>query len=511
MAIGKKLTLQDIPNSSGGCNYTHDLTELKAEESPNAMNVVFDDGVWTKRPGYTQLAEQGAAIVHSLFDLGVSVATQKLVAHIGDVVYALTNLTGTLTTIRSAAPSATSRNATVKQLLIQCYNDYSVPYYWNGTTASMALLSADAPGFKLPIEYQGYLMGANISSAKLRIYYEDINSMVGGLYEDYFTLQGKLDDEITDNFMLNGRLYYGTTSKLFRVSFIGGLEVFEYREMVDGIGVVPRTVQVVNTETLGQVAIFLGYDMRVYLFDGSIVKPVSNKFEKSNNDTEIALDLVDRNYLNNCTSVYDTIDNVYRLCVTKKGVDTNNFVLNISLKDFAYYPFNNMPFHSAVVAEDELGRRFLIAGGYNGHLYKWGNYNNDNGAVIVDYLELAPNVDKLPLVNKMRQANMYFLPVANYNLLVEERTDFSKTWNQRASVPMYRNGDRFLGVNTALGQTAVLGSSVELLRHTIEFPVTVNSIRLRLRTVNGTGKAWTLLKVEMLSEGMAYGRGPVVK
>jgi len=81
---------------------------------------------------------------------------------------------------------------------------------------------------------------------------------------------------------------------------------------------------------------------------------------------------------------------------------------------------------------------------------------------------------------------------------------------------MHSKRDKFLGLNTFLGTTAVLGSEVELLMVRPNIPVTVNSYRFRLHTggaadvgiivqyitgtvagagagttITGTGTAWT--------------------
>jgi len=484
MAVGRKLNTLNIDEYKGGCNYDRDVTSLKENESPNAINVVFDNTVVRKRTGYKEIADAGTGEPgYCLLDYGVAGVGRRLVCHIGDVVYKMPNLDSTLTSIRNDTPQTISYMAEVKQLLIHTFSNYSVPYYWNGTDAAMALLSASAPGFKHTIEAQGYLLGGNISGEPLRIYYEDINTMVGGSYSSYFTLTGERDDEITDFFVINGRTYAATKSGVFRLSYIGGVAVFEYKQVVSEVGVIPRTAKTVISNEFGQVVIFLGYDLNVYLFDGSFIRVISDKYRIANNDTPIAPSYVEWNKLDNSNATYDPVSQVYSVYVTAKGDTQNYFSFNVDIRDLAYYPFDNMTFHSTTVAEDRIGRKFRVGADYNGKIHKmFANYNNDNGVVIIENYESPPMMQTPATRSKTSAIDLYFKPVAHYEILMDDRTDFDKTWKPRTTLKMYSGRDRFIGLNTILGDTAVLGSEVEVQAVRPNIPVTSNFYRMRLRT-----------------------------
>lgn len=495
----------NIEKFDGGCNYSDDLTSLASNESPNAMNVVFEKEVIYKRFGFSVLtptASGSGDTVHSLADLGVASSGRKLISHQGSKVYKQDNLDGVLDVILNTAPDSRSYNTEVNQYLIQTYDNGSAEYYWDGVAASMAVLSASAPGFKHVTETTGYLLGGSIASAKLRVYYENINTMIDGTYADYFTIRGQKDDEITGWLDINGRTYATTKTGIYRISFVGGITVFEDRQVVSSTGMVPGTGQTVITDEFGEVAIFMGYDMNLYLFDGAFVRVLSKKFRFSNNDTEIAMDRIEKNYLVNATSVFDTLSGVYRLMITKKGRDENRYCMNIDTSNFAYYPFDNMAFHSVTVAQDRIGRRYLVAGGYDGKIYKlFSNTNLDADTAVVDLYESPPVTQSAPLIHKAQNIGLLFEPVANYKLPYSDRTDFDKTWKARVSLPMYYSRDRFLGVNIVLGKTANLGSDVETLSHQLNLPIQSNFYRFRLQsgatagqicqyttgTVSGTG------------------------
>lgn len=519
MATGRKLEQLKLDEFTAGCNYDADITSLKENESPNAINVVFDENVVRKRTGYKSIANTGTAsdVGYCLFDYGVAGVGHKLVSHVGDTVYKMTNLDGTLTSIRASVTQAVSYMTEVNQKLVHTFSDYSVPYYWDGTTATMSLLSVSAPGFKHAIETQGFLLGGNIRNNTLRIYYEDINTMVGGDYDDYFTLTGELDDEITGWFVINGRTYASTKTGIFRISFIGGVAVFEYKQVISEIGAIPRTAKTVISNEFGQVVIFLGWDLNFYLFDGSFIRNISHNYRVANNDTPIAPSSVDLNRTENFNATYDSVSQVYSCYVTAKGDTTNKFSFNIDIRNLAYYPFDGMAFNATAIASDYIGRTFRIGADYAGNIHKmFGSYNNDNGVAIVENYESPPLMQTPAQRNKGIELDMYFKPVAHYNLQLDDRSNFDKTWNSRTAVPMFSGRDKFLGLNTFLGTTARLGSEVALLSKRPNIPVTTNAYRFRVHsgtsadvgvivqyttgtvagsgggtTVTGTGTAWT--------------------
>jgi len=493
MAIGpisrvSTINLEELGNF--GCNYDEDITSLKESESPNAIDIEFDQTVIRKRPGYRSITSSVGANErgYASYSFGNDAGVQKLVTHQGNTVYSLDNLEGAQTSIRAAAPRTQSYFTEVNRFLVHTFGNYGVEYYWDGTAATMSILSASAPGFKHAIEDSGYLLGGNISGEPLRVYYEDTGSMVGGAYTEYFTLSGGRDDGITGFFKHNGRTYATTTSSVFLISFVGGVTVWEFKEVISTTGAVPRTVVTVATDEFGEVVLFLGYDLNVYLFDGSKVAVVSDKYRKSNNDTAISLALLDRGKIENSVAVYDVISRVYRLFVTKKGDDFNEYCLNIDVRNISYYPYQNMKFGSVLIAQDGIGRLYLIGVDYIGKIHKlFTDVNDDDGIVIVENYESPPMAQAMERYKKGETMDLHFTPVSKYSLSYDDRTDFDKTWNERTTLPMVNSRDRLLGENFVLGETAVLGSDVSVLSHHINMPVTHNFYRFRLGTKGTPG------------------------
>lgn len=515
MAIGKRVSQLTADDFSGGCNYSSDLTALQLNESPNAINIEFFKDRIRKRSGYEVLADAGVAdgYGHAIINFGVTSAGQKQVLHIKDTVYAMDSLSGTLSSIRTGIADTRSYFSRVSSYLIQTYQN-AAPYYWDGLATSMSALSGSAPSFKRAIEFQGFLLGMSTPTDKMRVYYQPISTMVGGAFSSYFTLApAPNDDYISEPFLLNGRCYIGSRYSIFRVSYVGGVTQFEYKQVITDVGIVENTVQIVVTPEFGQVAVFMGYDRQMYVFDGANVKTISDKYFSANNDTDIAMEYLDESYKENAYSAFDTVNQVYRLVVTQTGEQTNRFMININMEGFTYYPYDNMVFHSIAQCTDQVGRRFLIGLGYDGKVYKmFTRVNHDAGQAIIEYYESPIFRYRDNSISQGRSLLLYFSPVANYKLQMTERVDFDKTWRVRASVPMFHSRDHFLGYSGALGGDAVLGSDVEMLVQSVDVKAAFSNYRFRLEsgagdvcsyttgtvagsgggtTVTGTGTAWT--------------------
>lgn len=485
-----------LDNGSGG-TITH--------SGGNTIHTFTSSGTFTA-PSVTNTSFVG----ESLVDFSDTKSRHRQVAHIGDAVFAYYQLSNTYDTLRSGAPITRSFNAKVSSYLIQTYSDYSAPYYWDGTTSAMAAVSSNAPGFKRCVEFQGYLLGMNTSSNHTRCYYQIISNILGAgaAYTDYFTLTpAPNDDEITDPFILNGRLYVGTKYSIFRVSFVGGVTVFEFKQVISDIGVVPGTAQTVITKQFGQVVLFLGTDKRMYLFDGANVKTISDLFYYHNKTTPISLDLIDDSYKENSFAVYDVTRRIYRLCVTKKGQTTNYYGLNVDVDTFAYYPFDNMEFSAGAVCYDDLLRPFVIYLDYVGLLHKMFIDNpTDNGTAINEYY-ITPLVSKVGStpIKSVSNLTLHMLPVSHANLDVYQKVDFRRAWEYLQAIPLASSRDKFLGQSLVLG-SGVLGSEKDAIFPQVGVSTTCNDLQFKFVCDTPTAAPWEIYDIEVNQDVLTYGR-----
>ena len=532
MGTGKTIQSFDIADVSGGCNYSDDINALTKNMSPDSMNVEFFNGRIRKRKGCRQVASQSAGIYdenlaydsdyrydigvpvtgvpiigYSLSDFSSTAGYHQQIAHFDNTVVAYDRITSSYSTLRAEAPRVRSFDAKVKNWMIQTYQDYSTPYYWDGAAASMAVLT-NAPKFKRTIEFQGYLMGLNTSANKMRIYYQSTSDLLGMItaYTDYFTLTpGPNDDELSDPFLLNGRLYVGTKYSIFRVSFVGGVTVFEFKQVISNVGIVPNTAQAVITKEFGQVVLFLGTDKRIYLFDGANVKAISDLFYFHNNGTPISLDLIDDNYKENSFAVYDFTKRIYRLFVTKRAQSKNYYCLNIDVDTFAYYPFDNMTYSAGDMCYDNLLHPYLCCIDYEGQLVQmFVDTNTDTGDTIDEYYTSPIVSVKDPYIKQGQDIMIHMRPTSSANLLVYDKVDFRREWQLRQKLPCASSRDKFLGQSFVLGSSA-MGSEKDVFHPRIGINVTFNHYQFKMLSDTPTARPWEIYDMSVNQTVLVFG------
>lgn len=517
VAISDTITTNSIPDFAT----TLELGRLTNSSESFCMNGFIEEFRWSKGIArwvanftvpslpYDGFNASNPLVGFSVVDFPNASSNHQQVVHFGTSVFAYDRVTSSNITLRNGAPFIRSFNAKVGAFLIQTYQDRSAPFYWDGITASMAVLSGNAPGFKRAIEFQGYLIGMNVAGAMTRCYYQPIGNLIGGgaAYTDFFTLTpAPSDDETSDAFLLNGRLYVGTKYSIFRVSFVGGVTVFEFKQVISDVGVVPGTAQIVVTKEFGQVCLFLGTDKRIYMFDGANVKTISDLYFYHNKSTPIAMDLIDDNYKENAFAVYDTTKRIYRLFITKKASSSNYYSMNVDVDTFAYYPFDNMHYSSGCMAFDSLLRPFLVCADYAGVLHQmFIDTSTDTGIPINEYYTSPLVSIKSNLIKKGVTINIDQYPTSSANLEVADKIDFNHGWNVRQKLPCAASRDKFLGQSFVLGSSK-LGSDKDIITSHIDIKSTFNNYQFMLSSDTSTAPAWEILDMIVDQEVLKFGK-----
>lgn len=372
--ITSKEVLKQGFERGGGLNTLSDPFALTENESPNSIDVLFsDDGSRRKRYGVELLNKTptGASnTCQGLFDYGVSPGVRKLVGEWGTTLYKMDDLDGTwdsLETSRTDCPHYFERSGTK---LIICNEQRDTVKYWDGTAASLTTLNTSAPLARIPKPFQGYLFLANTSSSPRRIYYEDESTITTGDYAEYLTLPSSNDDEVLILIEYNGRLYVSLRSEWYRISYIGGTAVFDYKRVSSIVGAVPKTIQLVSLPNMGEVMMYLGWNKKIYIFDGTSSYSISEKYEKNNDLCPVYLDAINQGGLGNSHAVVDVEKNLYRLYVPIGGSSTITHSFNISLNSLSCSVFASQEYSASCIAEDSNKKRWHIVGGYDGSAYK---------------------------------------------------------------------------------------------------------------------------------------------
>ena len=359
---------------NGGLNTQSDPFSLQPSESPYVKNVDFnEDASLSKRKGREKLntTVTGAEdYCNGLFDFGVSVGVRKLIGQFGTTIYKMDDLDGTWDSLLTSRNNCLNYFDRISGYLVNATEDKEILKYWDGATASMSTLNANAPRAKFIGEFNGYMLAMNTSSNAKRVYYELTSTMLTGDWSDYFTLPSSSDDEVYWGLELRNRYYISLRNMWYRLSFVGGEAVFDYKPVLSAtVGCIPRTAKVVTIPNTGEVIMYLGWDKKIWIFDGTSAQPISIKYEQNNNESSIFLDNINQAQLRNCHAKTDTNRSIYHLHISNGDSGTINVRLDINYKTMSCSPHTNQDFLSAVLAEDTLGRKYIIGGDYNGTAY----------------------------------------------------------------------------------------------------------------------------------------------
>jgi hypothetical protein len=346
---------------------------VKENESPDCIDTVFnDDGSKSKRLGVELLnkAPTGAYTCNGLFDYGVSPGVRKLVGAWATTIQKMDDLDGTwdsLETGRTDCPHYFERSGTK---LIICNEQRDTIKYWDGSATSLTALNTNAPLARIPKPFQGYLFLANTAVNPRRIWFEDESTITTGDYAEYFTLPSSSDDEVLAMVEYNGRLYTSLRGEWYRISYVGGSAVFDYKKVSSVIGGVPKTIQVVSLPNIGEVILYFGWNKKIYVFDGTSSYAISEKYENDNGECPVYLDSVNQGGLANAHAVVDIERGMYRLYVPIGGDSEITHRFDISLNSLSCSPAKTQPYSASCIAEDSNKKRWHILGGYDGCAYK---------------------------------------------------------------------------------------------------------------------------------------------
>lgn len=358
-----------------GLNTKDDFDTLTSDESPDCVDVIFSkDNFLERRNGRTKLNSSATAasdIGNGFADFGVSPGVRKLVAKFGSTVYKMDDLDGTFDSLSTAQGDCNMHAAQSKTNLIICRDDWGKVQYWDGITASAADLNASAPKARYPINWEGYLFLAYPDGNPRRFYYEDDTTTTTGTWADYWDIRTTTGgDEFTGWALLRNRLYAFFIHSIHRIGYLGGDPLFEVNELVTTTGAVPRTIKNIQLPNGQEVIIFLNWQKKICIFDGTYVQTISDRISSSNGESSFYLDNINTGGLKNCHACVDLNRQWYILTAPIGGATNNTHSLVLDYSIMAMFPFKNQTLNASLQAEDAGGKRYLIGGGYTGYAYK---------------------------------------------------------------------------------------------------------------------------------------------
>ena len=469
----------NLPNLSanihiGSYNYTSDFS-----------NAYFDGYRLSK-----DIARHTANFTPSAVEYTSDIIQERrLLCASGTGIYYSTDIGRTWAIIQTNRTANINYFGFIKDYVINTNESYDPPQYWAGTaTQYFANISTGAPACKHSAAHQGFALLLNESANKTGFYYVDQNDMFTKAWSN-FKLPTDRNDELTTGFTIGRSLYVSSKYKIFRLNYIGGNPDWEYVE-VRNWGFVPKTVKKINLPGIGESVIGLDWTKKIRIFFGADDEIISDHLSKDNGITPFYLDNISSINLNKCWAEDDKKAQVYRLFLTYGGSSTISYSLCFNYRSGSWYPENNRPYQSGVLAADTADNLHMLGCNYNGRVTLMDSGNIEAGVAIDDH-HISPFLyQQSPTrVFKSQQMNMFFAVSSSGTIFLEDRSQFSNVFSLRKEMTL-----------------ASAISSIQI-RHSIDIPESMNVYQFKLSSSANTADPWQCNLIDLSLSDLGIGKG----
>ena len=366
-------------------------------------------------------------------------------------------------------------------------NDYWQFYVDPSNTSSQPIIANIAPQGKYIIPWYSYLWIANTTEDSDFIYRSEVYDQTTWL-GNYYIIDTPGDVGVTALAVLRGKMYIFKKFSIFRVTFLGGNPLIDVKQLKSQIGTAsPRTVVNIETPDKGEVILFLGSDLQIYMFDGADTIPISESISTYNGISNYCMfsttsaNGVNAAQLIKCHAVNYTRRHWYVLyfCLGNSTTPTDALVYDYYAKSFWPMHFAN-GFTCSMLSDNGTGQRFMYTAGTN---YSWlqDNGNNDDGTAISDWfstgkLDFGEEIQK----KELRTLNFTMSQVAS-TPLIQYRCDWEGTFDG------------------SIANTSGITLSANTPTTTIDLPRFEEILQWKL-TESSSNPAWTLIRASIAAK-----------
>jgi hypothetical protein len=233
-----------------------------------------------------------------------------------------------------------------------CTNNYNIPLSIDSTPTKSLVTFTGLGNYlykaKDVIYFRNYLIFVNTLEAgtanPTRFRWSNVGTINTWSNDDYTDIATYAGDEIIGVSELYGDIYLFLKSSIWRVTLIGGDDVFSYQKIVDNVGAIARdSIQNLVWPNNKQGIVFLAQDKRVYLFDGISVTDIGRTIQPT-------LDDISASRLQYAVSTYD-YENYY-LAATPDGGSQNTQLLVYNVKIGEWYRYSDINVNAFGRVED---------------------------------------------------------------------------------------------------------------------------------------------------------------
>lgn len=249
-------------------------------------------------------------------------------------------------------------------------NDEDVPRKWvlpsDITPVDFSDLSSPITKAKCVVWFRNFLIWGNTyegAEHPTRIRWSNIGYTETYSDDDYIDIATKGGQEIEAFGILYGNLYIFLTNSIWKLSFVGGDEVFVLSEAVDDVGCIAKnSVQNITLKNAQTGLMFLDDDKKIYFFNGITAQYISLFIEGT-------MDELQGDRLQYACSLDDGTD--YLLCVTTGSSATaNNLLLDFEYEIGEWTKHTQIDANAMARVIDSDGDEQSWFGNYNAFVYQ---------------------------------------------------------------------------------------------------------------------------------------------
>ena len=253
-------------------------------------------------------------------------------------------------------------------------NDTDAPQLWTG---SGNISNVSFTGLTYPITkargvvwFKNYLIYLNTSensiSNKTRMRWSNVGFINTWSNDDYIDIDALSGQEIEGWGILYDNLYILMTNSIYKVSLVGGNDIFNISQVVEGTGCIAKnSIQNITLNNATNGLIFLSKDKTIHFFDGINVVDASILIEDTM-DGLLASRLV--------YAVSGTDINDYYLAVTTGSTATsNNLLLDLQFSNGDWSKHTQIDANAMAQVLDSDALLQVLYGNYNSFVYKLNN------------------------------------------------------------------------------------------------------------------------------------------
>lgn len=380
-----------------------------------------------------------------------------------------------------------------KNLLYAFSDTYNRVLYWAGSpgTSMIGMPVGSAPPVKHGIDFAGFLLLMNDSAGKRSVTYAPNNTTLTDAWNNTFEVSSSYDDEITGATVLDKSCYAFTKYTVSRISAVGGNPDFAVQKLKNW-GAVPRTIKRVTFPSMpwvGEVAICLGYDKKIRIFDGYFDRVISDPIEQDNGMFPAPLAKLQEDSIEKAFAEVDDREQTYRLWVAISPSTEVTHMIGLNLRTMAFYGYDNQGF-STIVAANSGNFRNLFGMTRFGFVHWIDTTNRDAGVPINEYYDFSFLMAPLPKsVVKTQKLDMWLSPTSSGTLYYQERRNFGSAYETPAKDSI-----------TLADTTAAVQ-----IRWSVDIPSVQNIYQGRITSSSSTANPWKMNRFDFEVSDLGVG------